>query len=102
MQEAIADGHLLYLIFVCIGNEDCAQNLSKSNIKSFSLLLFWSILLSILFVFEAAGQPLKDDAARADLQSARIEYKHLQCDYRIKNPYNIYIGITNPDERLGD
>ena len=40
-------------------------------------------------------------AARADLQSARIEYKHLQCDYRIKNPYIICIGITNPDERSG-
>ena len=40
-------------------------------------------------------------AARADLQSARIEYKHLQCNYRIKNPDIIYIGITNPDERLG-
>ena len=36
--------------------------------------------------------------ARADLQSGRIEYKHLQCDNRIKNPDIQNIGITNPDE----
>ena len=42
-------------------------------------------------ILRPTGRPLEDDAARADLQSARIEYKHLQCDYRIKNPYIIYI-----------
>ena len=34
-----------------------------------------------------------------DLQSGRIEYKHLQCDNRIKNPDIKDIGIANPDER---
>jgi len=44
-------------------------------------------------------------AVRADLQSARIEYQHLQCEkrcYRIKNP-NIQGGrIANPPERCND
>jgi len=35
---------------------------------------------------------------REDLKSSRKEYKHLQCDYRIKNPYTQSIGIANPDE----
>jgi hypothetical protein len=37
--------------------------------------------------------------ARADLQSGRIEYEHLQCEFRIKNPDTQGIGIANPDER---
>ena len=36
---------------------------------------------------------------RADLQSARTEYKHLQCAlFRITNPDLHCVGIANPDE----